>query len=63
MRMNTPAQTELRKEKIEQTEQLGNACTVGYQCVHVCRAVSELFPGTDKEITSQPEYNWGGQYP
>ena len=61
MRFDTSLQPKLGKEEIENTEHISNARAECHERIHVASAVLELFPGTDKEPTSQHEHHGSGK--
>ena len=61
--MNTPFQPKPGEQHVKQAEKVSNPGTVGYQRIHIGRAMFQLLPCAGKETSSQPEYDGGGEQP
>ena len=61
VRFHSPREPELRKNEVEQTEQVGDARTQCDQRIHRGRTVAQLLPGIHEKSASQPEDDRSGQ--
>ncbi len=63
MRFDASRQPELRKEQVEQTEQISDTGTQCHERIHVACTMFQLLPSTDEETSTQYKYHRSGKQP
>ena len=63
MRLDASRQPKLRKEQIENTENISDTRTERHQRIHIASAMLKLLPSTDKEASTQNKHYRSSQKP